>query len=103
MRMTAHAFDHLCQLARLQPGSLATTAARRVLVAGESAADVARDMGVHGGTVQNAVTHARQMARLAAAVATGIVDTPATAARRGRKPQPRQRDASAGGALPPAA
>lgn len=103
MRMTAEAFDHLCQLARLQAASVATTAARRVLVAGESAADVARDLGVHGGTVQNAVSHARRMARLAAAVAAGITDTPATAARRGRKPQALQCDAGAGGALPPTA
>lgn len=85
MRITAEAFDQLCQLARLQPASTATTAARRVLVAGESAADVARSMGVHGGTVQNAVTHARQAARLAAAVAAGVSDTPGDAPRRGRR------------------
>lgn len=106
MRMTADAFDQLCQLARLRPASTATTSARLVLVDGQAAADVARQLGVHAGTVANAVSHARAAARLAAGVASGVTDTAATAARRGRppgpaKPRPPQGPETAGMAPPP--
>ena len=106
MRMTANAFNQLCQLARLRADSVATAAARLVLVDGQAAADVARQLGVHAGTVANAVSHARRAARLAASVAAGVTDTAATAARRGRpagaaRPRPPQGPTAAEPMPPP--
>lgn len=72
MRLTPESFAQLCKLARLQPASNGTRAARLVLVDGMRPRDAAALLDIPQAQVNNATTGARKAAALAVAVAAGV-------------------------------